>query len=550
MGKKTDVSITAGGLGGVTVIGMTISNTVGSIPTALIDVAPGGPGATNASSAGLGQVGAPDQIKRNPITLSASVKIRGESTLTRSIKFLGLIDGVNLSNVVGSNSYQVVLKNRAQKLTELTTITPGLVPASVNIWRHAGHNMTRNTEEDPAEIKAWANIEASGVLDKPPIEAYTEIIKWILNKQVEGWAEYLGTEQSIRGSAAYSAVLGNGKYQKAAKIGLELMNSVDLRAVSDGTASKLKANSSSIIINSIGDIFKSGPSVILENYMNFLAYMGCTIVFSNSKMFVVPANSVLKQNPGSPGRKALSSKPNQAYPSDYNSYVYNDNGYRDVGCVLVLTPGWKDGTNAGALSTDRGLVGEYCTTLEGGTGVLAVKSHPWMGLTPTGDVPAKTSVGTLKKLDGGGSMVEAATSFKGGKSIGKNTTAQGIASKKLSAGNLTKATLDNYAETKMYQAKYIDRQGTVTMDFNPNWVPGTGGSLFIRETGMTLAFHVTNVTHRIDVSAPNTGAAITTVSFNCGRLGASPPGTDSDVFLGYNLGKEQGVQSAFIGDNS
>jgi hypothetical protein len=217
---------------------------------------------------------------------------------------------------------------------------------------------------------------------------------------------------------------------------------------------------------------------------------------------------------------------------------------------LVLTPGWKDGTNAGALTSDRGLVGEYCTTLGGGTGVLAVKSHPWMGLTPTGDVPAKTSVSTLKKLDGKGSMVEAATSFKAGKAIGKNTTAEGVASKKSSAGNLTKATLDNYAETKMYQAKYIDRQGTITMDFNPNWVPGTGGSLFIRETGMTLAFHVTNVTHRIDVSAPNTGSAITTVSFNCGRLGASPPGTDSDVFLGYNLGKEEGVQSAFIGDNS
>jgi hypothetical protein len=67
---------------------------------------------------------------------------------------------------------------------------------------------------------------------------------------------------------------------------------------------------------------------------------------------------------------------------------------------------------------------------------------------------------------------------------------------------------------------------------------------------MTLAFHVANVTHRIDVSAPNTGSAITTVSFNCGRLGYSPPGTLSDVFLGYNSGKEQGVQSSYIGDNS
>jgi hypothetical protein len=69
----------------------------------------------------------------------------------------------------------------------------------------------------------------------------------------------------------------------------------------------------------------------------------------------------------------------------------------------------------------------------------------------------------------------------------------------------------------------------------------------VRETGSTLAFYVTNVTHRIDVSAPNTGTAITTVSFSCGRFGGA--GTGSDTFLGYDLGKEQGVQSGFIGDN-
>ena len=550
MGKKTDVSISAGGLGGVTVVGMTISNSVGSIPTAMVDVAPGGPGTINVTSGGLGSVGSIDGIKRQPVTLSASVQIKGESARSRHIRFSGLIDGVNLSNVVGNNSYQVVLKNRAQKLTELTTITPGLVPASVNIWKHAGFNMTRDTENDPAQVKAWANIESSGVLDKPPIEAYTEIIKWILKQQTGGWTSYLGTEQSLQGSAVYKTVLGNGKYQKAAKIGLELMGSVDLSAVSSGTSSMSKANSNSTILDSIGNIFKSGPTVILENYMNFLAYMGCTIIFSNSKMFVVPANSVLKQSSGSPGRGALSGKPNQAYPSDYNSYVYNDNGYRDVGCVLVLTPGWKDGANVGALASDRGLIGEYCTSLGGGTGVLAVHSHPWMGLTPTGDVPSKTITKTLRQLDGKGGMVNSATSFSGAKGASKGTTALGVSGKKDDVSKLVKSALDNYAETKMYQAKYIDRQGSITMDFNPNWVPGTGGSLFIRETGMTLAFCVTNVTHRIDVSAPNNGTAITTVSFNCGRLGASPPGTSSDVFLGYDSGKEQGVQGAFVGDNS
>ena len=546
MGKKTDVTISASGISGVTVVGMTISNSVGSIPTALVDVAPGGPGEINVSSGGLGSLSSIDGVKRNQVSLSASVQIKGASSRGRSINFVGLIDGINLSNVVGNNSYQVVLKNKAQKLTELTTITPGLVPASVNIWKHSSFNITRDAKEDPSQVAAWGNIVASGVLDQSPIKAYTEIMKWILTKQAGGWTEYLGTEQSIRGTQAYKAVLGNGKYQKAAKVGLELLNNVDLSAVSGGTAAGLRANTVTVQ-NAIADIFQSGPTVILENYMNFLAYMGCTIIFSNSKMFVVPANSVLKQSGGSPGRGALSSKPNQAYPSDYNSYTYNDNGYRDVGCVLVLTPGWKDGQNVGALTTDRGVVGEFCTSIGGGSGVLAVQSHPWMGLTPTGDIPSKQIISSLKKLDGKGNMVDSATSFKSAKSVGKSRTAAGAADKKKSAADLVKATLDNYAETKMYQAKYIDRQGAITMDFNPNWVPGTGGSLFVRETGSTLAFYVTNVTHRIDVSAPNTGTAITTVSFNCGRFGGA--GTGSDIFLGYDLGKEQSVQAGFIGDN-
>jgi hypothetical protein len=86
------------------------------------------------------------------------------------------------------------------------------------------------------------------------------------------------------------------------------------------------------------------------------------------------------------------------------------------------------------------------------------------------------------------------------------------------------------------------------MDFNPNWVPGTSGTLYIRETGNFIAFYVTGVTHRIEMSVPHSGHAITSITFCCGRMGASPPGVDADLFLGYNLAKEQAIQAAFVAD--
>jgi len=126
------------------------------------------------------------------------------------------------------------------------------------------------------------------------------------------------------------------------------------------------------------------------------------------------------------------------------------------------------------------------------------------------------------------------------------------ASSKLKADEYAKAAdaeiIRNYAETKFYQARYGDRLGTITLDFNPDWVPGTGGSLYIRETGVFIAFYVTGVTHRIDLSPPNNGSATTIINFSCGRIGSDPVGVDKDMFLGYDRDKEEKLQNRYLGD--
>ena len=108
--------------------------------------------------------------------------------------------------------------------------------------------------------------------------------------------------------------------------------------------------------------------------------------------------------------------------------------------------------------------------------------------------------------------------------------------------------MTNYAEIKFYQARYGDRRGTITMSFNTNWAPGASGTLYVRETGFSLDFWVESVTHRVDMTPPAGGSAITIINFCCGRMGTSPVGVDEDKFTGYNKSKETDFINKFISD--
>ena len=86
------------------------------------------------------------------------------------------------------------------------------------------------------------------------------------------------------------------------------------------------------------------------------------------------------------------------------------------------------------------------------------------------------------------------------------------------------------------------------MDFNTEWVPGTSGLLYIHETKLWLQFYVVSVTHKVDLSPPSNGTAITIVSYRCGRIGKEPAATEKDNYLGYDKEREDGVRQQWIGD--
>lgn len=553
---KTDVII-SGGFRGVTVVGVTINLPVGGIPTCFLDIAPGGAGVIDVTTSSLGELAnAESQKRKREVNVSVNVyafagKAGGS---TRSINFAGVLDGVNLSSAVGSNSYQAVLKNKGQYLREITKITPGLYPTSINIYKMPASSMlvNSNTGDTSREAIAWTSVlkdmtaQGMNAQQDDPITYYTGVMKTVIKLQQGGWKSLLGREKMLNDKIPFEEIFSSESYQRALRAGAELFGSADLSGVNSGALSKPVGRGD--VLGAIKKAFITGPNNLLDNYLSFLNEIGCTVIFSNSKMYVVPANSFIKSNASTPGERELQTSPNHAGPADYNGYTYTDNGYRDIGHVLVMSNGIYGGANNNGGDTfERMIVGSYSAPNATGSGVLAVMGHPWMILTPSASSPGDARR-FKARAEGGDPVSKAPGDFENASNIAQKNNAARTSEKLSGAKNDMAEAISAYAETKYYQAKYYDRMGSLNMDFNPKWVPGTGGTLYVRAAGVMLSFYVTSVTHRIDTSAPNHGNASTTVNFCCGRIGSGPEGVAADRYLGYDAGKEAGIQGSYVGD--
>lgn len=525
--------------------GATLTYQVGSIPTATVSLIP--PGGFKVEGLQLTDVEGQKRGGDHFINISVRSHAALGST-SRQAKFVGTLDGMSVSQSFGSAKYEAVLKNKAQVLAELTTMTPGLYPSGVNVYKNPGWAAIVDNQEDGAILDWGMMSEAPEVFSHPPIKAYTEIIKWILNKQQGGWEPYVGLDKDLTGGTPFDGIFTDGRYSKALGDAIKIFNNIDLSGVTGGAQAGIDCTAPDIV-NAMGSLFKSGSNVLLENYMGFLAYMGCTMIFSNSKAYVVPMNSCLKQGGSAPGKGQSQSSPNIAGPADYNNYVYNDIGYRDIACVAVVIDAGPGGPHLGDSTWDTGGAGYYCEPhgASKASGVYVVRAHPFMSLAATSALADARKAG--ERMDSSGdSMYKSKISFGAAASAAGSGHAQ-RAKEKTSAPKVKYGqAIRSLAQNRFYQARYGDRQGSLLMDFNPQWCPGTGGVLFMKGTGMAIEFYVTSVSHHVSVNPPAEGSAITTVNFSCGRLGRPPSGMGSDDFLGYDRGKEKGIQSSFVGD--
>jgi hypothetical protein len=550
MAKKSDVELTVD-LDGVTPTGISINFSIAAIPTCTVDLAPAGPGIIKIAGEASGVLAGPDPQKRREVKVDISVTSHdgkgGKDT--KKLKWNGLLDGLSVGNTVGNNTYQAVLKGKGQKLLEVTTLTPGLHPSSVNIYKNPYYSVLGSTSTDNRAEVGWVNDAFSAVLDfdKNPLEFYTTLLTELLKKQQGGYEQYLGDEMTVDSTNALADIFSDNRYQKALEDAVKLMEVIDLSAVTSGTITKLNTSYPNAS-QKMKDMFSSGPNVILENYVNFLKFMGCTIVFGNEKSWVMPERSFIKPNHVGPMVGKSSKTPNVANPADYNSYMYNDNGYRDFLAVILSNTMPVGGHQVTSTTYEHGLVACYIDdkTQTKASGVLVVPDHPFSMFFYTNENNHADAKKMKERADGGGSYYP--EPYQYGANETEENQAERYDEKAEFYEDKLKDIMKNYAETKFYQARYGDRMGSITLEFNPKWVPGAGGTLFVRETNVFLDFYVESVTHRIDMTPPSGATAITIVSFCCGRMGKEPIGVDKDEFLGTDLGKEKAFIQAFIAD--
>jgi hypothetical protein len=557
MPKKTDVDFKMTGLSGITPTGFTVTYQVGEIPTAQLDFVPGDTSPQNLKVSikdARSFIKDVEKNKRlNDVTISIKVKtnINDGQQKNHKLKFIGLLDGLSVTNSVGNNSYSAVLKNKAQTLLELCIMTPGLYPTSINIYKNPSFaTVLKKGGEENERKKGWVQIFSQINWKQQPIEVYTDIIKKIIQVQKGEWKNYLGTDKTLAGRDIMSAVFDDPRYQRALGRAEEFMNNIDLSAVTKGKAPKKvgwEKHSAPL-----EEIFAFGPNVLLENYLYFLNQMGVTLIFGNKKIWAVPLNSMIRQELSPPGPQELQTKPNRAYPADYVSYTYNDAGYRDVCSVIINSPKVVAGTYLGDLSFERGYSMDYTDEhkISQASGVLVVNTHPWMLPHPTG-VSANQVPQTRDKADQAKTpMQDGAKDYSGAKNESKSKVKEEQKKKDSTYEQELNEILKNYAETKLYQTRFADRTGAIVMDFNTDWVPGTSGLLWIHETQLWLQFYVVSVTHKVEVAPTANGTAITIVNYRCGRIGDNPAAVDSDKYLGYGKEQEDAVRQAWIGDTT
>lgn len=553
MGQKSDVKLEVTPLPGVTVTGVTLNFTAGAIPTCVVDVAPDEKDVIKIEGGAKGILANPDKEKRkNDVQVKIEVKSKsGSGDKTRKLEWKGYFDGLTIGNTVGQNTYQAILKGKAQTLLELTLLTPGLHPTSINPYRNPLYSIIGNANagDEQSEVAISSSEWSEGIdIRKSPIEFYKSLVDRLIQLQKGSYAKFLGSEKGTDGQKAIVKILSEPRYTKALTRAEKLWQKIDIDAVKSGTIAQLKVSQANAC-ESMRNMVLNGPNVLLENFMNFLSFMGCTMIFGgDEKMWVVPERSFIKQEHQTPGKKKTSDKVNVANPADYNSYTYSDNGYRDIFAVIAMTETPSGGAALLAQESEPGFVGWYYdeNELTEASGLLVIPNHPFFHAFPVAENNYADAKEMKNKADGGSSYYE--SEKKWGEDKQKEDQKKRAKEKKDKYDQALAERINNYAQTKFYQGRYGDRRGTITMDFNPKWCPATGGTLFVRETGFFIDFWVESVTHRIDMTPPAGGSAITIVNFCCGRMGTNPVGTDKDIFLGYDKGKEKQVKDAFVQD--
>ena len=523
-------------IGEIKPTGVTIKYGINMVPYAMLDLTP----------RDLALVCDIEKWRRTP------VKIRIESKLG-CMTFRGLIDGLSLSQSVGDMRMQLIIKSPFQVMHELNPKLLGYHSAGVDFTRRVESLTQERNENNLVSLKYAVGSSISVDLNKPLFEGIIAILNAIVDSQV-GWQ----LTQARTGKSAEAAVLA----AEALRTTHLKMAKVLLARVDTSFVPTQLTLADYFTTNWVLEAICETRTNMYDLLLSLLEIVGCSLVIGNDRAFVVPSSGFLQQSHQQTiNFRDFSKAPNVLYPSQYNNVSFSDNGYRDVSGVYIQSDD-RNITQIDGFFQDKqaggkgGIIGEsmpYVISFNN----ASLRAAKYKELTDSlGDATqphtaVDTSVGTptseeeqhaalLKTVDSEAVVAEA-------KQRAQDASLQ-------EAYDTMTRFANEWAKLRYYQLKYTDRMGGISTMFNPNFAPGAVGSVYLRSPGVYIDYFVTEITHDIRVSAPDSGSALTTVNFNGGRMGAikSAPlsaGLEKfDLFNGYSAATSAKVAAAFIKD--
>lgn len=524
--KKGPIDITLEGTSSKP-IGVNIEYGVGRIPTAVIDV--------DASTIDKAFLCNPESKWRQEMSLQVK-------TAKGCLAFDGLFDGISISQTPGDVHYSIVLKSRWQRFLEAYPRAPGISPNSVPIFFRSDN--TFMNIGFPDQIYQKIRFGPDGVLKQQgnPIPNFIiDAAKAVVTLE-QGFESF----QSLMGinMEDYYELLKNPRYQETLRVCKELFDKINFTAVA-GCPYQAGTNSLEMI-----RVLTNGGLTIWDMMLEGLALIQCTLLVGNEQAWVVPMDSFLKiphTQPSFRDKSDVSSTdkiPNTAYPSEYSNYLLNSNGYKDIYACYLISGDISEGNTKMHTYLDAG---HFIDKDSKATGAVIERVSSFMTFPMFGGATLNTDTQNNKK-NGVPHVQKGKQEWKDIQQKIKENTKRfegAVDTARKTIGN-------NLAQLKYYQAKYGDRTGSFATEFNPKWVPGTTGTLYTRYPGIWIDFYVTNVSHRISLSAPSNGTAITVISFSSARSGKDGEiaGIDNYDFFQYNTGGMLTVQRDWIDDTT
>ena len=480
-------------------------------------------------------------------------------TVGSTVVFPCLFDGMSFGMSPGGVTYTAVFKGLFQVFLEIFPWFPGFSPAGTNPYIR--DSLLASTSGDSASLANVASFNASinmgsvakDNLAKTFLNAITSMVN-MQSKTIYNIDSTQGTNNTLIPNILPKLTsTSNPAYAKALNVANLLTKLIDTTAVDGFTIEAAHINE----LNFMSNILLGNPGGSLwDVILRGLGVLGLVLVPGANKMYVVPESYFMKPNGGHPipAQKEVIAHPNFASPGYYNNISFSDNGYQDIGGVILTAnpymsqdigtnrpmsplPLWNQASDApqsfGSYPSGNNIESNKIIGA-----IINVPASEMASLYCTYFPANRTGVNNFNED----------TSFKA--PITKDSTIGEGA--KNDAGNQAvsdgkKAVLDNLALQEFLKRKYMDRTGSINMRYTPAWVPGTTGTAYTRypPPGVFIDFYVQQVTHVFDNSS-GSGTAVTNISFCSGRMGQNPVGVDVNPLYGYTVAKMGAVQSAFI----